>query len=341
MFRRFVSFVLLLALAAALLVVVLPQLVGVQREHYTAQLVSFRGIAAVAAVVVAVVLLLVAILLRPIRGFLRGAAVLLVVFALVSAGIVFERGTGDTKFQAKATGDITVLSWNTEGSRPGAATIAALALATKADVVSLPETSKATADAVTAALTAAGKPMQEFNLTYDELDPSHSTSLLISTALGKYTQSTATKTTETLPTVIATPDDASKPIIVGVHSAAPVPALLSEWRSGLSYLAKLCSGDDMVMAGDFNSTLDHQAGLGDQSAALGNCRDAAQATGNAGVGTWPTRLPALLGTPIDHVMATADWRATGMRVIETQDEAGSDHRPIVAQLSPVASTTTP
>jgi endonuclease/exonuclease/phosphatase (EEP) superfamily protein YafD len=62
--------------------------------------------------------------------------------------------------------------------------------------------------------------------------------------------------------------------------------------------------------------------------------DAGDATGNAAVGTWPTNLPALLGAPIDHVMATPGWRITGMRVVTNWDGAGSDHRPIVVQLSP-------
>ena len=46
-------------------------------------------------------------------------------------------------------------------------------------------------------------------------------------------------------------------------------------------------------------------------------------------------LPALLGAPIDHVMTTKQWTVTGMRVIQTLDDAGSDHRPIVVQLSAV------
>jgi endonuclease/exonuclease/phosphatase family metal-dependent hydrolase len=92
----------------------------------------------------------------------------------------------------------------------------------------------------------------------------------------------------------------------------------------------------MIMAGDFNSTLDHETGLGaTPSSALGTCRDAARVTNNAGVGTWPTNVPELLGTPIDHVMATSDYRVTGFSVIGSEDKTGSDHRPIVAQLTPV------
>ena len=62
--------------------------------------------------------------------------------------------------------------------------------------------------------------------------------------------------------------------------------------------------------------------------------DAASATDNAAVGTWPTALPALLGAPIDRVLATENWRVTGMRVIQSHDSHGSDHRPVLAQLTP-------
>jgi endonuclease/exonuclease/phosphatase family metal-dependent hydrolase len=62
--------------------------------------------------------------------------------------------------------------------------------------------------------------------------------------------------------------------------------------------------------------------------------DAAAASDNAGVGTWPTSFPALVGAPIDHIMATPNWEVTGMRVIENYDKYGSDHRPVLAQLTP-------
>ena len=45
---------------------------------------------------------------------------------------------------------------------------------------------------------------------------------------------------------------------------------------------------------------------------------------------------ALLGAPIDHVMATPDWTVTGSVVMRTLDGSGSDHRPIVVQLERTA-----
>ncbi len=54
-------------------------------------------------------------------------------------------------------------------------------------------------------------------------------------------------------------------------------------------------------------------------------------TGSGGVGTWSTAWPALLGTPIDHIMATDRWEATGSVVLGSLDASGSDHRPLIVQ----------
>jgi endonuclease/exonuclease/phosphatase family metal-dependent hydrolase len=136
-----------------------------------------------------------------------------------------------------------------------------------------------------------------------------------------------------LPSVVLRPDDGSGPVIVGVHAVAPLEVEMDNWRSDLEWLAAACSAPDTIMAGDFNATLDHAAGLGDgPDTALGQCRDAAAQGDSGAVGTWPTSVPALLGSPIDHVMATADWAVAEVHVVDALDESGSDHRPIVARL---------
>jgi endonuclease/exonuclease/phosphatase (EEP) superfamily protein YafD len=118
---------------------------------------------------------------------------------------------------------------------------------------------------------------------------------------------------------------------------------MTNWRSGLDWLAARCgvtasAGDGTILAGDLNSTLDHWVGLRAPSAHgegdLGACHDGARAEKSAAVGTWPTSLPTSLGTPIDHVLASDGWSFVGFRVIGTEDGAGSDHRPVVAQLRP-------
>ena len=87
---------------------------------------------------------------------------------------------------------------------------------------------------------------------------------------------------------------------------------MAAWRPGLQWLADRCAGQNVIIAGDLNSTLDHYTGLGIDGGDLGRCHDAARATGDAAVGTWPAILPPLLGAPIDHVHG--DLRLGGRRV---------------------------
>jgi endonuclease/exonuclease/phosphatase (EEP) superfamily protein YafD len=239
---------------------------------------------------------------------------------------------------------ITVLSWNTLGDAPGATAIAALAVAEDADVLTLPETTEETGVLIAEALRAAGRPMWVHTVSFDLISKARSTTLLISPDLGDYTVTSAAGSgppgnTNVLPTVVATPVDGAGPTIIAVHAVAPIQWEMSNWRSDLDYLATQCGSGKtgaggVIMAGDFNATLDHFSGRATSAGAvLGDCRDAAVAAGSGGLGTWPATAPMLLGAPIDHVLATADWRVQGMRVIDTENDAGSDHRPIVATLS--------
>jgi endonuclease/exonuclease/phosphatase (EEP) superfamily protein YafD len=256
------------------------------------------------------------------------------VFVLVSGAVVATRGLGDTSFATKNSSDVTVLAWNTLGDAPGAEAIATLVVDSEADVVVLPETSEEMGDLVAARLAAAGHPMASLTLSYDKVSKARSTTLLVSEALGEY-EFSRDRTTSVLPTLVATPVDGDGPTLIAVHSVAPVPGEFDHWRADLMWLRDACVGGNVIMAGDFNATLDHFAGLGSSgSKTLGDCADAALLTDNGSVGTWPTSLPALAGAPIDHVMQTANWSVSGMRVYESHDKYGSDHRPVVVQLTP-------
>jgi len=180
----------------------------------------------------------------------------------------------------------------------------------------------------------AGRPMWVLTVAYDQVSKANSTTLLVSTDLGEYAVDESVRTTEMLPTVLARPVDGTGPAILAVHTLAPLPPMLPQWQQDLASVAAACASGDVILAGDFNATLDHMSGLPHtEGGTLGRCADAADATGNAAVGTWPTMLPPLLGGAIDHIMASPEWRVTGMRVIQSHDGLGSDHRPVLAQLS--------
>jgi len=337
MFRRVLSALVIVAVAAVLLLAAWPQLVGIQREAGVAQATSLRGLFAAIAILVAVLFVVAALLSRAMRQFAGALALVLVLFAGVQVAVLSTRGFGDTAFAEKSSRDLTVLSWNTLGEQVPVETLAALIVEEDADIVVLPETSRDYGDVAAALARAQGVDLQVLDLSYDQISLARSTVVLIARDLGEYVRDDSRGGTETLPSLVAVPADGTGPVIVGAHPVAPVPGEMAGWRQGLAWLASRCAGENVILAGDLNSTLDHYTGLDAASAVsggLGGCRDGARLTGNAAVGTWPTIMPGLLGAPIDHVMATDNWDFAGFRVIESLDTAGSDHRPVVAQLRP-------
>ncbi|MGV8883341.1 MAG: endonuclease/exonuclease/phosphatase family protein [Rhodoglobus sp.] len=332
---RILSAVIVLVVGAAAVVFAWPTLFGLARTPLIGQVVALRGLGVAVALVIVVVFTLIALLSAKARRFCASIAVVMLAFVAINAAVLSTRGFGDSAFDTATDTDVTVLAWNTLGDAPGAEAIATLAIENNATVISLPESTEELGLEIAEIMAAAGHPMSVHTVAYDQIAKARSTTLLISVSLGDYQVDSSVITTAVLPTVVATPVDGTGPTIIAVHALAPLPPMMTAWERDLAWLADACSGDNVIMAGDFNATLDHFGGLATaRGAALGGCFDAALATDNAAVGTWPTRLPALLGSPIDHVMATSHWRATGMRVVESHDEFGSDHRPIIAQLTP-------
>jgi endonuclease/exonuclease/phosphatase (EEP) superfamily protein YafD len=335
---KFLGAVVTIAVAVLLLILTWPTLFGFQTTWILAQATSMRSLGTAAAVIGIVVFVLLA-LIKPLRAFAGTLAVLLVVFVVANTVILGSRGFGNTDFDAKGPGSITVLSWNTLGDAPGSAIVAKVAVEAQADVISLPETTQETGIEIAEAMRNAGRPMWVHTEWFDQISPARSTTVLVSPDLGDYMKVTSNEerneNTKVLPTVIVKPVDGNGPTIVAAHAVAPIDGQMQNWRDDLGWLATQCESGSVIMAGDFNATVDNMADLGTMDGAtLGQCADAGRASGNGAVGTWPSSIPALLGTPIDHVMATPDWSVTGMRVVTETDGTGSDHRPVIVQLSP-------
>ncbi|MDE0545696.1 endonuclease/exonuclease/phosphatase family protein [Microbacterium sp. C7(2022)] len=326
-----------IAIGAAILT--WPTFFRVDRVYPIAQIVSFRGIL-LAFFIAATLLALLVALIRPLRAFALGVALVLGIASIASAAIVFVRGgDGDDAFPQQTETSVRVMTWNTAGDATPADTIAKIAVAMSADIVALPETTIETGEQVAIAMRELGHPMWAHHTEYGEdgWDAS-STTLLITPEMGDYavieSSIDGVTNTSTLPSAVAAPTDGTGPIVVVAHAVAPREAYMDAWRSDLQWLADQCSDANVIMAGDFNATLDHFGGLGVDGADLGHCRDAALETGNAAVGTWPATLPTLAGAPIDHVMASENWQATGSIVLRSLDDSGSDHRPLIVQLEP-------
>jgi endonuclease/exonuclease/phosphatase (EEP) superfamily protein YafD len=333
MIRRSASALLLVGLAVAALVVAWPSLFGLAAAPFIVQLVGLRALSSVSALLVVVILIVLAALWPASRGFLGGVVVICLGFAAINLAVLSSRGFATDALPAPAADDLVVLSWNTAGDATGVQAIVDLALKQRADVVVLPETTEVTAIAAAELMRENGRPMWVHSLMFDpELElKARSTSVLISVELGEYARDDSLGNTSVLPSIVLRPVSGAGPTIIGVHPISPVPEELVHWQSDLEWLDRVCQGEGVIMAGDLNATPDHFTAT-PGGPGLGSCVDTGLVAGSGAVGTWPTRLPALLGAAIDHVLVTADFEIRGFRVITSLDGAGSDHRPIVAHL---------
>jgi endonuclease/exonuclease/phosphatase (EEP) superfamily protein YafD len=337
--RRLLGSLVALVVAAGAAVLTWPSAFGVERVFPIAQVISFRAPLA-AAMIAATLLMLLFALIRPVRALALVLAVIFGVSGGVNAAVLAQRGLGSEDLPAKTETSLRVMTWNTAGSATSAESIAQFAVGMQADVVTLPETTIDTGAQVAEMMRDMGQPMWAHHAEYGEYGitgwDATSTTVLIRPELGDYSviesSLDGSSNTSTVPSAVAMPTSGDGPIIVAAHAVAPRQDYMTQWRSDLQWLADQCASDNVILAGDFNATLDHMTGMGVEGGTLGRCHDTASESGNGGVGTWPTDAPAMLGAPIDHVMATPDWTVSGSVVMRSLDGSGSDHRPIVVQL---------
>ncbi|MFL6062120.1 MAG: endonuclease/exonuclease/phosphatase family protein [Marmoricola sp.] len=112
---------------------------------------------------------------------------------------------------------------------------------------------------------------------------------------------------------------------VAVHASQPLVAP-GGWRGDWSVLHQVLPGlrGAVVVAGDFNTTLDH----GPMRELLGDgFGDAARVANSGWQPTWPSSGPGLIA--IDHVLTRSGYRAISTQAVVVH---GSDHRALVARL---------
>ncbi|MGW9628485.1 endonuclease/exonuclease/phosphatase family protein [Microbacterium sp. NPDC055521] len=336
---RLIGILLSALFAMATAVLVWPQFFRLELTFPITQIIASRA----ALVGVFLLVALVAALLlfaRPLRGF----AASILIIALLGAGangvVGAMRGFGSDALPQKTDESVRVLSWNTAGAAVSADTIAGVIADQQIDVVSLPETSEEVGEQIAIMMRDAGRPMwvHHVNIHPDVPDGPQAwqTTILISADLGEYSVIDSSRdgssNTGSVPSAVAMPVDGTGPTIVAVHAVAPRQNAMPQWRSDLEWIADQCPEGEFILAGDFNATLDHMASFGVDGGTMGRCVDAAASTGNGMVATWPAQLPRLAGAPIDHIMSSPEWKASGTLVLE--DSGGSDHRALVAQLEP-------
>ena len=284
------------------------------------------------------------------------AALVLLIAAVGHAWVLCSRGLGNDESSPAALapagsisadpadwdGGLTVFSFNTHYSEAHKVELAVAIRRAAAEVVVLPETSAEYGQAIADLLVQDGLRYTVFSAG-DQKDAADPTTVLVSAVIGDYEQAQAPAgaghgTVLLRPAGEAELNGHRRPTILGVHTHAPVPGSMEEWLASVEVVVGQCRGagsdgagqgpePGLVIAGDFNATLDH-APMKD----LGGCADAALETGIGGVSTWPTSShTTLLGSPIDHVLAdSATWSARSASVLAL---SGSDHRALVVELS--------
>ena len=296
------------------------------------QMIAMRGIIAIVLGVLGVIIAMIAV----IRGLMLRKGIFLGVLGagliLIAGGhlaILADRGINaplslptdyGVTHVSEGNGDLTVLSYNTLGGQTSMADIVPVVVDNGVDIVVLTETSTGSAESLASTLSEDGRTYSVFSSGADPDNPEiESTSVLVSTALGEYRQGPDLGLTWGTVHLRST---GTGPDIIGVHPVAPVSELEGTWQSEIEAVYAQCSGaENTIMAGDFNSTIDHMHGTG------ASCSSALEGF-VGGYGTWPASVPGLLGSPIDNIYS--DW---GTRAATVIDVGGSDHRGVLARLS--------
>ncbi|MFV0252571.1 MAG: endonuclease/exonuclease/phosphatase family protein [Beutenbergiaceae bacterium] len=301
-----------------------PAIVGLSHTTPVLQAISLRGLLAAGTLGLAALALISAVVLR-LAGTavpqLWGLAALAGIVGGGHLGVLIERGVADEAFATKPDGAIDVLTVNTLGTAGGTDGLVGLIDELNPDVVALQETMPEQAESIAADVLG---DYQVFTHTTGP-QPVQGTALLVSVDLGDYRQTEAPATT--FGGVWAVPVTGEGPDLLSVHLVPPIPELVETWAAELTSLTQMCDRvPGMIMAGDFNATVDH-AVIRDAG-----CVDASIGVG--GRGTWPAGRSPWLGAPIDHVLVDPGvWRPAAARVLEAPD--AGDHRAVLARLLPV------
>lgn len=323
--------------AAVLGVIVWPQAIGAERLLVFAQLVALRGPLLIGLAAAAIVLVLIVVRSRRRRAVLIPVAAALALAAVLNAGVIAARGADVVTSTSAVANTVRILSWNTEHAAPGADAIAELIAEVDAEIVVLPETDEGAAADIVAALESEGRAVRHDTIDQDFPGSTPTSVLFIGDlATGDYRRSETSGSTPGQPSGVWEPTDPAAPIIAAVHTVPPMPWAMSLWSAGLDWVAGACNDPRAIVAGDLNATLDHMAHLGSEGGAIGRCRDAAEEMSSSARGSWPSALPELLSSPIDHILVGSAWEVVSFDVLGAEQAPGSDHRPIVAELAPMS-----
>lgn len=300
---------------------VLPDLLdGLDRHTPFAQLQAFRQWTLLATAVLLLVLTLATLRWRRIWPFTAGTLVVV----LIGAALVLPRAVAD----ATPTGGtpLTVLSYNTYEGNADVAALADVIRTTRPDLVSLPEAGDEFRSSLAPLIEPLGYTVR--SSTGTNTPDVDGVTTAAAKRLGAVTF-TVGHDTEAFPYLVITGGALGSLRFVAFHSVAPTIGSTPSWWHDIGLLPRWCAGSTpAVVAGDFNSTLDHSL----FRHAIAGCGDAADQRGDGLIPTWGPNdlLRHTIGPQIDHVLSTKGIEATTFRVV---DIPGSDHRAVLATLA--------
>ena len=297
-------------------VVLLADLLGLDDRSPFAQFVSFRPAMLVGLLVLAVVATVAAVVRR--RGWTLAGGLLAI--AAVAGAMVLPRAVA-TEVAPTDARTVTVLAFNTYEGDGDVEAMAALIRENRPDLVALIEAGGRYRDRLAplvpgyrfAASDERGRDVQNVvAMTRDDLGD-------VAVQIDRSTP---------FPSVEVSGGGLGGLRFVAFHSVAPIPGDVPQWRSDLGTLDRWCAdrqSGPVIIAGDFNATLDHSV----FRSAITGCADAAEQAGSGLEGTWNTRWPRWIGAQIDHVLVTGGITAEALSM---HDIPGSDHRAVLTRL---------
>lgn len=309
-----------LLVVAAAAVGVLPDLLGLDGRSPFAQLVAFRPTLLAGLLVLAVGATVAAGVRK--RGWTLAVGLLAV--TAVGTAMVAPRALAGVTVpdpDAPARPALTVLSFNTYEGQADVDALAALIRETKPDLIALPESAGRFRDKLAPLV-----PDYRFSPSQERGPDVEGVTAAVRTNLGDVAVQ-VDRSTE-VPSVMVSGGGLGTLRFVAVHAVAPTPGAVSQWRSDLASVGRWCADPQsgpVIVAGDFNSTLDHS----EFRSATTACTDSAAYSGEGLVGTWPSSSPRWLGTQIDHVLVRG---GVAPESVSVRDIPGSDHRAVLARL---------
>lgn len=149
--------------------------------------------------------------------------------------------------------------------------------------------------------------------------------IMLKNSLGEYTVQNADLAT--FGSLVLTPSnpDSDLPVIIGLHTAPPLPGLMDSWKDDLKLIQSHLSYSNYsraIIAGDFNAQLYHGA--------LASLTKYYEIKPSILGGTWPRSAAPIFRSQIDHILISD---TCSVRVAQYYETRKSDHVALVSILS--------